>query len=730
MERMNIPVVLLMSSLFLISSPAFAEEKAPTEGFESYSLGEVYIKGDKPPIAKEVTVTNEITAEDIAATSSNTVPEALSHVPGVVVTTGRRNEPTISMRGLDQSRVLIMVDGVPYYTTYTGKLDLNQFTTDNVAKIEVTKGAASVLYGPNALAGAVNIITKQPTGKPYLEVTGEVGENDTYRASISHGMKKGIFSYWLNYSHDQSRGYNLPDGYVPGVVTAKVYTESVDPVTRKYISPKTPTLKKYITQDKGLRKQSDYETDSIWTKFGIEPTPGSEYYLSFRYITRDKGNTVPVTSTQAMPSENVFLTRPAFTPWFRFNKYDDWAIDLSGQQQVGDKVTLKGKLFYHRHEDDLDSYTDPTYSVIAANSSYRDYSIGGNLVTELRPVSWNTIRLFFNYIGDSHQQRDDSYLPFEHFFSFTGSTGVEDEITYWKNFSIILGGSYDWYNVTDALKNTLWTFKNGDTVPDGITPGDLKSQSEGKRPKSMNSFNPMIGANYTFADSTKLFASVARKTRFPTLSNLYSSKGGNVDLKAESAINSTAGVSRSFGNFAWGELAFYYNSITDLIGRNSSDKTAPLVNFGQVEMYGVELNSEFYPANDLTLKLGYTFTNANNQSEGVDKIAHADRVTYVPEHKLDLGAQYMIPVIGVRVDLTGTYVSEIYSQVPSVDRKTQPCDSVGGHFVMDARISKRFLKNYEAYLSVTNLTDKYYAWDSSQFPAPGRSIFGGLKARF
>jgi outer membrane receptor protein involved in Fe transport len=721
-------VPLFMGCLILFSSAAFAEEEKKQEGFESYSLGEVYIKGDKPPVVKEVTVTNEITADDIEATSSHTVPEALSHTPGVVVTTGRRNEPTISMRGLDQSRVLIMVDGIPYYTTFTGKLDLNQFTTENIAKIEVTKGAASVLYGANALAGAVNIITKQASGKPYLEVTGEVGENDTYRASISHGMKKGIFSYWLNYSHDQSRGYNLSDDYVPGIVKANITSESVDPVTRVYTQKKS--TKYYLTQEKGLRKQSDFDIDSFWTKFGIEPTPGSEYFLSFRYITRDKGNTVPVTSTPSMPSENVFLTRPAFTPWFRFDKYDDLAVDLSGQQQVGDKVTLKAKLYYHRHEDDLNSYYDPSFNVVAARSSYRDYSVGGNLVTEFRPVPWDAFRVFFNYIGDSHQQRDDSYLPFERFFSFTGSTGFENEITYWKNFSLVIGGSYDWFHVTDALQNQLWTFKNKAIVPDGITPGDLKAQKEGAKPQTMNAFNPMIGANYTFADTTRLFASVARKTRFPTLSNLYSSKGGNVNLQAENAINSTVGVSRSFGKYAWGELAFYYNSITDMIGRNSSDKTAPMVNFGQVEIYGVELNSEFYPAKDLTLRVGYTFTNANNQSEGVDLIPYAHLVTYVPEHKLDLGAQYTIPVIGVRVDLNGTYVSEMFSQVPSIDRPKQALDSVGGHFVVDVRLSKTFLKNYEAYFAVQNLTDKYYAWDSSQFPAPGRTIFGGLKARF
>lgn len=728
MVRMKSAVPVLMGCLALLSAPAFAADEKTQEGFESYSLGEVYIKGEKPPVVKEVAVINEITAADIEATSSHTVPEALSHTPGVVVSTGRRNEPSISIRGLDQARVLIMVDGIPYYTTYTGKLDLNQFTTDNIAKIEVTKGAASVLYGPNAMAGAVNIITKQPTGKPSLTVTGEVGENDTYRAGFQHGMKKGIFSYWLGYNHDQSRGYNLSDDFVPGIVKARVTSETVDPVTRVY--NQTNSTKYYLTQDKGLRRQSDYDIDSFWTKIGIEPTPGSEYSINFRYITRDKGNTIPVTSTQAMPQENVFLNRPAFTPWFRFSKYDDLAVDFSGQQKLGDKVTLKGKLYYHKHEDDLDSYTDPSFNVFASRSSYRDYNIGGSLVTEFRPVPWDALRLSFHYIGDSHQERADTYLPYEKYFSFTGSAGLENEITYWKNFSLVFGGSFDWYNVTEALKNSLWSFRNNDVVPEGVFPGMLKSQTDAKKPKSTNSFNPMIGASYTFEDTTRLFASIARKTRFPTLSNLYSSRGGNVDLKAESAINSTIGVARSFGNFAWGEMAFFYNNISDMIARNSSDRNAPLVNFGQVEMYGVELSSEFYPMKDLTLRVGYTYNHASNQSDGVDAIANADRVTYVPEHKLDLGTQYTIPVIGVRVDLTGSYVSEMYAQVPSVDRPTQVSDSVGGHFTMDARISKTFLKNYEAYFAVTNITDKNYAWETNQFPAAGRTFFGGVKAKF
>ena len=140
-----------------------------SEGYEVFDLGEIYVTAEKMPASKEVTVTTEITAEEIKATNSRTVAEALRYVPGVIVSTGRKNEPGIQIRGLNQSRALILIDGVPYYETNYGKLDLNQIPVDNVAKIEITKGASSVLYGPNALAGVVNIITKKPTDKPTAE---------------------------------------------------------------------------------------------------------------------------------------------------------------------------------------------------------------------------------------------------------------------------------------------------------------------------------------------------------------------------------------------------------------------------------------------------------------------------------------------------------------------------------------------------------------------------------
>jgi len=684
--------LLLLCAGLLTASPGFAEETATKEGYESYSLGEVYIKGEKPPVVKETTVTTVITAEDIKNTNSNTVSEALSHATGVRVSTGTKNVPTVSIRGFfDQNRVLVLIDGVPYYETKYGGLDLNQLTTDNVSKIEITKGAASVLYGANAMGGVINIVTKQASGKPTFSLNVEGGEVDYYKASLNHGMKKGIFNYWLSYTHQQSNGWRMSDDFRPR--TGSVVTSG-------------KVVRTGVFEDGGTRNQSDYSSDSIWAKFGITPSEGSEYSLNFNYTMKDHGNPSSLDSVRVMPN------RPAFANFFRYNQYDDWNIDLSGQQKLGEKVTLKGKLFYHNHVDGLDSYSDETYSKIIARSNYYDYMIGGSLITEWKPVSWNTARFVFNYRGDSHKQRDDNYLPFETFWAFTGSTGIEDEITIAKNFSVIVGGSYDWFKVTDANKNNT----------DKKT-GDFVSQTALPTGPTATDFNPMIGATYTFPDKTKLFTSVARKSRFPTLDQLYSSRSGNIDLKPEHAINSTIGVSRSFSDFMWGELAFFYSQINDFIMRPDPDGANE--NIGKVELYGIELSTEIYPAKDLVLKLGYNFNQASDQSD--NKVT--DHIRNVPEHKLDLGLQYTVPYTKTRLNLNGLLMASLYSQVPTPDAPQTKEIETAGFFTMDLRLTQPFLKNFEAYLAINNLFDRNYEPESG-FPAPGRNIFGGITAKF
>lgn len=696
MKRVQGVALGLCLVLCLSFSTVWAEEvkkMAGIEGYQVFDLGEIFVTAERLPAFTEVAVTTEITAEEIQATNSRTVAEALTYVSGVRVSTGRKNEPNIQIRGLDQSRALILIDGVPYYETNYGKLDLNQIPVDNIAKIEIIKGGASVLYGPNALAGVVNIITKKPSEKPYAEIIGEVGENSTYKLSLSHGMKKGIFNYWLNYAHQESNGWRMSDDYEPKLGT----------IVRK----PGPTTQE-VLENGGFRDNSDYKTDSFWAKVGLEPTKDSEYYLNFHYIARAKG--YPPSTEQI----SIFTSRPAFSHLARITRYDDWGLDLSGQQKIMDELTLKAKLFYHNHVDDYTSYSDIDFTDEIAVSRYKDYLIGGSITSDFRPVEWNIVRFAFNYRGDSHRERDDTYLPFAESFAYTSSVGIENEFNYIKNLSIVLGAGYDWFKVNEAERN----------VTDKKT-GDFLRQDNLDKPDTMDEFTPMIGATYTFSDFTRLFGSIARKVRFPTLQQLYSTKGGNINLNAENGINYTLGISRPFASIAHAELAFFYDDISDFISRDAPGPEGIYQNYAEIRMRGFELSAEVYPIRALSIKAGYTYTDAEDRSSGMV----TDGILFVPEHKLDLGVNYIIPYILTRIDLTSIYVSESFSQLPTPQRPDDESIKTGDHFIVNARLSKSFLKRYEAYLAINNIFDSDYESEYG-FPGPGRNFYVGLSAKF
>src|SRR4030043_869925 len=140
----------------------------------------------------------------------------MSHVPGVRVSTGAKNQPGVQIHGFDQDRILVLIDGVPYYEQNYHTLDLSSIPTDNIAKIVVTKGAASVLYGAGAMGGVINIITKKATTKPSASATFEMAENETHRESFSAGWKKGILSGWVNYIYEDPAGWGRLGVFKPG----------------------------------------------------------------------------------------------------------------------------------------------------------------------------------------------------------------------------------------------------------------------------------------------------------------------------------------------------------------------------------------------------------------------------------------------------------------------------------------------------------------------------------
>lgn len=663
---------------------------ADKKDYEAFDLGELYVRGERLATVQDVTDVVQISQEEIRATNAKTVAEALQYVPGVVVSTGRKDEPNVMIHGLDQGRALILIDGVPYYETYYGKLDLNQIPVENVARIDVEKGVSSVLWGPNGLAGVINIITKKPTEKPSFDVLVEAGEYEAYRASVSHGMKVGKFGYWLNYSHTQREGYYL--------------SRSFDKRTGTITSRPGGTVSA-IMEDGGVRNNSDYQQDALWTKVGFEPGPFSEYYVNFHYITRQKG------SPAGLDDNTVFASRPAFSNLARRPDYDTWGIDLSGQQKITEAIVLKGKVFYHHHLDAYDSYSDPEFEDKIAHSNYKDYLLGTSLLGEAKLGNNDTLRAGFTYAKESHEDREDAYLPFQEYISYTGSVSLENEFRPVKDLSLIAGIGYNWFEVSRAKQYV----KNRS--------GDFTGWKDGEEPDD-SQLTPMVGAAYTFCDGTKLFASAARKVRFPTLFQLYSSKGGNPDLEAEKSWNYVLGASRSLGPYARTEISLFRYDIEDYIDNYDPQHLSQNENFAKIIIQGIETYVDIFPAKDVSLRLGYTFNNAEDKSDG----ALTSHVRNVPKHKIDASLKYLIPGILVKTDLSARYVSSTYGQLPYLG-SIRPAIKNSDYTVVDLRLSKDIGKNFEIYWMIKNIFDKDYEPEYG-FPAAGRNMYLGMRASF
>lgn len=129
------------------------------------------------------------------------VSEAIQTISGMAVirTYLKRNLPT--SRGILQdhyaNKVLVLVNGIPSWNAVTGEGNLDRIDINDVERIEVLKGPASVLYGTNAYSGAINIVLKSSEEQRLNSHMG-FGTNGSYNAGANFSATKGDFSYFIS----------------------------------------------------------------------------------------------------------------------------------------------------------------------------------------------------------------------------------------------------------------------------------------------------------------------------------------------------------------------------------------------------------------------------------------------------------------------------------------------------------------------------------------------------
>ncbi|MFC1849117.1 TonB-dependent receptor plug domain-containing protein [candidate division CSSED10-310 bacterium] len=161
--------------------------------------------------AEAPAIISVLTAEQIRDLGITTLYEALSYLPGVVVTESFLGYSMVNFRGILQThynnKVLLLINGHPMREVINGSFHLEIVPIEAISRLEIIRGPGSSLYGTNAFAGVINIITKKgkdvKTGAALLGG----GSFNTIEASFSYGNERKNMDYTFTVSHRNDEGY-------------------------------------------------------------------------------------------------------------------------------------------------------------------------------------------------------------------------------------------------------------------------------------------------------------------------------------------------------------------------------------------------------------------------------------------------------------------------------------------------------------------------------------------
>ena len=259
MMRILIVIIMLAAAL-----PAWADEKA-------ISLDEVVVTATRTEeeivkIPANVTV---ITQEEIKKAPATTVQDLLKNEEGIFIIDlyGTGTKSSVDMRGFAYgSNTLILIDGRRLNEVDTGSVDWNLIPLENVERIEIVRGTESVLYGDNAVAGAINIITKKGASQPELVVDARA---ESYHGHTEYATFQGAnekIGYFFLLKNRGTSGYRENSEFFATDMNARINLKVTDFFTIDFTSgyhQDRQGLPGGLTeaQVKQDRKQADFPDD-------------------------------------------------------------------------------------------------------------------------------------------------------------------------------------------------------------------------------------------------------------------------------------------------------------------------------------------------------------------------------------------------------------------------------------------------------------------------------------
>ena len=623
-----------------------------------FRLGEVQVIGQRPGDSASTAGFRQFEAFNRLDAA-----RALSLLPGVTLgSVGARNESVVFVRGFDLRQVPVFIDGIPVYVPYDGYVDLGRFTTFDLAEVNVAKGFSSVAYGPNTLGGAINLVSRRPKERFEFDARAGLMSGNGYRLNLNAGSNLGKFYVQGGLSQLERDTYPLADDF-----------ERSRP-------------------EEGENRDNAYRRDRKYSvKVGFTPRAGDEYALSYVNQRGRKGNPAYVGGDP--------LQRPRFWQWPYWNKESVYFISRTS---VGAGGYLKTRLYSDWFANALHAFDDRTYTTQDRPSSfqsfYKDDTYGAILEYGHAFGTTHALKATAQYKHDRHRENNLGE-PRRTTRDQTLSVGVEDVYRLGAKLSVLPGVSF---NHRRTLRADHYNAPTGEIT--GFPAG------------GNGALNAQVAVHYALTEWQQLQASVARKSRFPTIKDRYSYRLGmalpNPGLKAEWATHYEASYRGATAGGITFQTSLFLSRLTDVIQQVNEvqPNLFQLQNAGQAVFYGGEFSATYPVLPALQTGVQYSFVQRENRTRPELKF------TDVPPHKVLWHAQYDYRQ---RASLWASF--EYNAPRYSTSYGTKASD----YGLVNLKASAKVYRFISLEGGINNALDKSYALVEG-FPEEGRNYFLNL----
>lgn len=212
----NQNVTLQVSYIGFVNQSSVIPESATEKSFvlkeNDTDLNEVVVTGTRTPrLLKDAPIlTRVISSEDIEKSDATNIGDLLqSELPGIEFSFAMDQQTSLNMQGFGGNAVLFLVDGERVAGETLDNIDYSRLSLDNVERVEIVKGAASSLYGSNAVGGVVNLISKKAEKPWSANVNGKWGAHNEERYGVALGNKWKMVNNTFNIQHNKMGSYRL-----------------------------------------------------------------------------------------------------------------------------------------------------------------------------------------------------------------------------------------------------------------------------------------------------------------------------------------------------------------------------------------------------------------------------------------------------------------------------------------------------------------------------------------